>query len=109
MQINLSIVEITDHAVDRYEAIAVKGARRDGDVARSEIRDLVRSGTSIAAPSWLPTIERPTDDRRRYLVFGQDQALVLDTQPRVDGREAIVVLTVITRPRVEVDGGSGSL
>lgn len=109
MPINSSIVEITDHAVDRYEEIAVAGARRHGDEARSEIRELVRSGTPTAAPSWLPTGERATDDTRRYLVFDQERALVLDTQTSVDGRKVIVVLTVITRPRVEVDGSRGSL
>lgn len=108
MPINSSIVRITDHAVDRYEAIAVAGARRHDDDARSEIRELVRSGTPTAAPSWLPTGERAADDTRRYLVFGQQRALVLDTQTSVDGRTAIVVLTVIRCPRADVGHDRGS-
>ncbi len=99
-----SSIEITQHAVDRYERVVVARASHQHGDARSEIRELLRTGTPTTAPSWLPTAGRPTDDTRRYLVFGQDRALVLNTKLGDEGQDVIVVLTVITRPVVEPAG-----
>lgn len=98
MTANSLIVEITDHAVDRYKKLVVAD-RHTGAAVRNEIRRLVPSGSPID-PLWMSAAERSTAATPRYLAFGQELALIMGSRAMPDGRDASVVLSVITYPAV---------
>lgn len=102
MPTDSTIIEITDHAVDRYKKLV--GADGDAGTAdvRGEIRGLLLSASPIE-PLWMSRVDRSAAPGRRYLSFGQDQALVVDRRTTPEGRAANVVLSVITYPAVYGD------
>lgn len=98
MTANSNIVEITEHAVARYEKLVAADDRATADV-RSEIRRLAASGLPMD-PLWLPERERLSSESQRYVAIGQELALVLDRHATVGRRDTSVVLSVISCPAI---------